>query len=177
MIHEPRVLMIGAQEKDAGKTRLSERIIGLLTAQGQSLAAVKVTVIRERQTEWGFRVWEEQDSDRDKDTGRLLRAGAHPVLWLKCDDDHLSQGIKAILDRLPSGAVLMESNSARRVLRPGLFLMVHRRKGSLEIKASASSVLPDVNRFILSNLNAGEVVYDPDPLDHLACDGDGWHWR
>ncbi|MCK5147326.1 hypothetical protein KAR48_11255 [bacterium] len=50
MKKEPRILMIGALMKDAGKTTMSERIIQSMVKNNHVLAAVKVTVFKDKKT-------------------------------------------------------------------------------------------------------------------------------
>ena len=174
---ESRVLMIGAIERDAGKTTLSERVLTHFLRSGLALSAVKVTVFRGHDTDWGFKVWEEENRSRDKDTGRLLRAGASRVLWLKCDEAHLQEGVGTVMKRLPEGPLLVESNSARKVIRPGVFLMVKPRKNSGAMKPSAEAVLERVDHFITSEIEESGLVYQPNPIQHLYFDGGAWQWR
>lgn len=176
MLHHPNVLMIGGQEKDAGKTRLSERILTRFSKEGASLAAVKVTVYRDKETEWGYKIWEELDENRHKDTGRLLRAGAVKVLWLKCDEAHLEKGVLDMLEQLPPGPILCESNSARKVVKPACFLMVRREDSGPEMKASAEAVLDYVDQFVVSQLGSAGIRYSPDPLQHLRLEKGNWSW-
>jgi len=174
---ESHVLMVGAKEKDAGKTTLSERLLTHFTEMDPTIWAAKVTVFRDHDTEWGFKIWEEENRNRDKDTGRLLRAGASRVLWLKCDEAHLAQGIDELLKRLPAGPLLVESNSARKIFRPGVFLMVQPQKSSGAMKPSAESVLTHVDHFVTASVTDFGLAFAPDPLDSLFFDEGAWQWR
>jgi len=63
-----------------------------------------------------------------KDTARILAAGAKRVFWLRVMHTHLEQGLTALLDMVGPDAVLIcESNSLRHVVEPGLFLIVKDR--------------------------------------------------
>ena len=58
----------------------------------------------------------------------LLAAGAAEVLWLRVMREHLDEGAADLLSRTdPSAPLICESNSLRRVVDPGIFLMLRHR--------------------------------------------------
>jgi len=139
MIKLDLMCMIGAAGSGMGKTELACAIIGRF-AQSSNIVGIKVTTIkvRDRRCPRGgqgcgvcsslagdFCLTEESDAQSNKDTGRLLAAGAKRVFWLRVMHTHLEQGLTALLDIVGPNAVLIcESNSLRRVVEPGLFLIV-----------------------------------------------------
>lgn len=75
-----------------------------------------------------------------KDTTRLLKCGADPVRWLCVRPSHLVEGAKALLEQLDPGALIVcESNSLRKVIEPGLFIIVQ-RSGQQKLKPSCRRV-------------------------------------
>jgi molybdopterin-guanine dinucleotide biosynthesis protein A len=71
---------------------------------------------------------EETDSNSQKDTARMLAAGAKRVFWLRVMNKRLAEGLTCLLDIIGREAVsVCESNSLRKVVEPGLFLMVKSR--------------------------------------------------
>ncbi|MDY0004971.1 MAG: hypothetical protein RBU30_26970, partial [Polyangia bacterium] len=153
MISCPNVLLIGAAGRNVGKTELACEVIRR-HAPARQVVGVKVTVIRERggvcprggegcgvctSLEEPFSITRESSIDGVKDTSRMLRAGAREVLWLRVRHEHLGEGMRALIERIPAGAlVVCESNSAREAIAPGLFLVV-RRAGAQEIKPSCEA--------------------------------------
>jgi hypothetical protein len=71
----------------------------------------------------------------------MAQAGAEKVFWLRVLKEHLDEGVSALLDQIPEdSAVICESNSARLVLQPGVFIVV-KQKGESVIKPSCGDVM------------------------------------
>ena len=140
MIRCPHMLLIGAAARDAGKTELAARLVSHLRMRGPVVGA-KVTVVS-RQHEGCARGGEGCGACRlggpfalveewlspglgDKDNQRLLMAGADRVWWLRVHEDALEAGARALLAVAPPGVPLVvESNRLRRLVQPGLFLVI-----------------------------------------------------
>jgi len=143
------LILIGGAEKDAGKTTCSEKIIRKFSVNFK-LIAIKVTVLREKESGHGYSITEEKGAYPTKDTGRLLKAGAERVYWLRCDEKHAEEGFCELLSVIPDNRIILcESNSIRHYIEPALFIMV-RKKVSSGIKISASSVLDFSDLFLRS---------------------------
>jgi hypothetical protein len=158
------MLLIGAAGRDAGKTTFACEVIQRFE-QAQPVAA-KVTAIQERDgacprggegcgvcsslTE-NYCITEETRTDGEKDTQRLLAAGAQRVYWLRVLKEHLEEGAGRLLDLLGTDVpIICESNSLRLVVEPGLFIMM-RRHSTNAVKASAQSVLHHANAVVYSD--------------------------
>ena len=103
------------------------------------LIAAKVTTIVERDgkcphggegcgacssLEGNFQITQETDSSTNKDTARLLQAGAKEVYWLRTQKDCLKEATTALLETIGSGIpCVIESNSLRLIVAPSLFIM------------------------------------------------------
>lgn len=154
----PGLLLIGAASRDAGKTRLATALLERLAAT-RPVNAAKVTVIHEGGgggcARGGdgcgvcaslqgapFLLTEEHGDQPDKDTARMLAAGATRVFWLRVAAPHLAEGRDALLDALGTSLpVVCESNTFRRAIDPDVFLVL-RRAGSSTMKVSCRAVLP-----------------------------------
>lgn len=180
MLSLPNVLLVGATGRNVGKTEYAVRLLRRLAAMG-SVAAAKITVIRDStgnaachrgHTSCGVcgslgersNILDREESvcpvdgkDRgEKDTARLKRAGGNPVWWLRVKQAHLETGLGALAQVLdPQIPTIIESNSARHGLKPGLFLMI--RDGSGKIKASATAVMPYVDALVTRQADAWDV--------------------
>ena len=133
------IMMIGSAERNVGKTLLACELIRRLKPQ-TSIIAVKVTTIREKNApcphgdegcglcgafKGNFTLTQEHDGPPDKDTRRLIDAGSLKVFWLRVREAHLASGVEALLNIVPAGqATILESNSARQMLEPSLFLVL-----------------------------------------------------
>lgn len=172
------MLIIGSAGRNTGKTFLAAAIIKKL-AKALPLVGLKVTTIREKDgscprggegcgvcssLEGDFCVTEETNPDSAKDTSRLLAAGASRVFWLRAMKDHLAEGIRAFLESIPDESpILCESNSARSVVDPGLFLMT-KKKDENEYKSSAKEVCDLADRIVsfdgtIFDLNLEDVSF------------------
>ncbi|MFH1968991.1 MAG: NTP transferase domain-containing protein [Verrucomicrobiota bacterium] len=158
----PGMLMIGSTGRKAGKTELACALIRKFSA-GRKIIGAKVAAIAARDgtcprggkgcgvcssLAGNFLLSEETGALPRKDTARLLAAGACRVFWLRVLKSCLAEGSMALLDAMGRDALIIcESNSLRKVVEPGLFLMVAER-GSREYKVSAASVRNYVDRIV-----------------------------
>jgi hypothetical protein len=183
MISCPGMLLIGAAHRNAGKTEFACRAIRR-QAPAHPIVAVKVTCVHEREglcprggegcgvcgtLPGPYCLTEEQRPDLPKDTSRLLRAGAAPVLWLRVRQENIAEGMAAVLARVPPDAlVVCESNSARHVVTPGMFI-VARRADDASIKPSCAAVILHADRVTVF----GGEAWDFAP-ERLAIEGGRW---
>lgn len=180
MIKLDSMCMIGAAGSGMGKTELACAIIGRF-AKSTCLVGIKVTTIKVsdgRCPRGGqgcgvcsslagdFCLTEESDARSNKDTGRLLAAGAKRVFWLRAMRPHLEQGMTALLDLTgPAAIMLCESNSLRHVVEPGLFLMVKDRDKQ-NWKDSARQVRDYADKIVMSDGSGLDLEMD---RIKLAC--------
>jgi molybdopterin-guanine dinucleotide biosynthesis protein A len=171
MIKAPGMLMVGAVDRNAGKTKFACSLINKFGSQCD-ITAIKVTTINKAGSscprgisncnvcsslEGNFYITEETNSQADKDTCRMFAAGADRVFWLRVLKKHLEEGIAALFDIIGNDAVsVCESNSLRQIVEPDLFLIVknHRSKDS---KASAKDVAKYADRIVLFDGNEFDV--------------------
>ncbi len=164
-LFRPDMLMIGATGRNAGKTELACRVIRDLAAR-VPIAALKVTTVvgadggcphggegcgtcSSLGEPWC--VTRELDAGSGKDTSRLLRAGAREAWWLRVREEALADGAASLLSHVSAGWVsVCESNRLRRVVEPGLFLLV-RSEGERTAKPSARSVADLADRVVVSD--------------------------
>lgn len=153
MISAPNMILLGAAGRNVGKTEFACRLIQRY-APLQTVMAIKITTVDKGMscprggagcgvcgalTE-PFCITEETEIGGGKDTMRMKAAGAHQVLWLRVLREHLQEGVVALMDRIPAGVcIVCESNSARRVMEPGAFLVIH-DPGQEAIKESCAIV-------------------------------------
>ena len=160
----PTMILVGSTARNLGKTALAARLIEALRP-GEKVVGVKVTTIRDRGTgcprggegcgtcsslTGDFEIREETDPDGNKDTSQLLKAGAARVFWLKVMRDALAEGLDALMARIDRDAVIVaESNSLRKVVAPGVFLMLKGSDGG-PVKPTARDVMPFVDIIVPS---------------------------
>jgi len=90
-----------------------------------------------------------------KDTGRLYRAGADPVIHLRVPHGELGEGLRQAADMVPPDrSLLIEGKGALEILEPDLSVLVWRtgqkgQKGSFENLAAGAELVfinEDANR-------------------------------
>lgn len=181
MFKGPNILMIGAAGRDVGKTEFACRLIARY-ASTQKVIGVKVTTIKERDAscprgdegcgvcsslQQNYCLMLETPGLKGKDTTRMLKAGAHQVYWLRVRAECLEEGIEALLQHLPQKTVVvLESNSARRVLEPGIFIVI-RHAGIPAIKPSCAAVIEYARCVIEFDGN----TWDRQPEDFVFVEG------
>ncbi len=165
MIELGAMCMIGSAGANAGKTELA---CALLRKFGKSaeIVGIKITTIKAKDgqcprggegcgvcssLDGNFSITEESDTASEKDTSRLLAAGASRVFWLRVMKTHLEETITALLDIIePDAVTVCESNSLRKVVKPGLFLIVKHRD-SRAWKSSAQQVKQYADKIVVSD--------------------------
>jgi len=181
-----RMLMIGSAGANVGKTELACSLLERY-AKDNEIIGIKVTTIKQRDgqcprggagcgvcssIDGDFDIFQETDTSSGKDTARLLGAGAKKVYWLRVMQTHLKQGIEALLDIIgPDSITVCESNSLRKIVEPGLFLMV-KRLGRQEVKESAAAVIKYADKIVVSDGSS----FDLD-LDRIILSADKWILR
>ena len=162
MIQLGGMLMIGSAGRNAGKTTLACALLRKFS-KSHSITGVKVTptVTADRLHDGkglgehsslsdAYSITEETNAHSDKDTARLLRAGASRVFWLRASRNRLREGLAALLGVVgPRAVSICESNSLRNVVEPGLFLLVT-CSGQNGWKDSARKLKEHADRIVLS---------------------------
>jgi len=145
MLKLNRIIMIGAASKNAGKTEFACKLIekfkdkytvfGLKISTEHDPAESKHNLSGD-----AFLLTEETGEEAGKDTTRMLKAGAEKVYWLRTPVKNLEPGFMEFRKYLSGNElVICESNSLRRVVEPGFF-MIMRIKGSQQVKPSCQAV-------------------------------------
>lgn len=153
-----RLLTVGGTGRHVGKTEFICRLIQKISAQ-QPVYAIKVSAIFPDEElyhgdhpadEPDLHLFEETDRTSDKDTSRMLQAGAVRVFYLRTSDSGIKVGFEEFLRQIPEkAAVVCESNSLGQFVKPTLFIMVRPATG--EIKARAVGKLQCADLIVVSD--------------------------
>jgi molybdopterin-guanine dinucleotide biosynthesis protein A len=186
MIKIPGMFMVGAADRKCGKTEFACSLIQKFSSRDK-IIGIKVTAIDQANGECprggsgcgvcsslkGYHdISEETNRQADKDTCRMLASGARRVFWLRVLKTHLRQGIVAMLDTIGDNVVsVCESNSLRRVVQPGLFVMV-KGCGKEKGKASARDVAQYADRTVVFDGNQFSI-----DLDDIGLSAGAWWYR
>jgi hypothetical protein len=127
----PNLLLIAGTGTKSGKTSLACRLIEQF--RNLKIIAIKITPHFHETThgliilyeEPGYAIYEETDMNSDKDTSRMLKAGASKVYFAKVFDDRLHFVFNKIKDLIPQGVpIICESPALRNYIEPGAFLII-----------------------------------------------------
>lgn len=173
LIQISNMIMIGAAGQNSGKTTFAAEIIRRWHKE-YPIIALKITSVNQQHAHCvrggagcgacsslcgPFELSEETDPASGKDTSLLLAAGAHRVYWMKCMREHLTDGIRHFLLQIPKDTlILCESNSLRKIVLPGLFIMLKNTKNAA-IKPSAEEVISKADLVVVNDFGEEIVTY------------------
>ncbi len=162
--NRPRLLVVGGQSRNVGKTTL---VVDLIRAFPEARwVAVKITQHGHGACSApgkpchcaaegaGVALDVETDRSGRSDTSRFLAAGARRALWLRTRQGQLGQGwplLLAELDGTETGSapnVIVESNSVLGVVSPDLYMMVLDSAAG-DFKESARKFLHCADAFVV----------------------------
>jgi molybdopterin-guanine dinucleotide biosynthesis protein A len=168
------MLMVGAGDRNAGKTKFACSLIKKFSSHCD-IIGIKVTMLEEAEGSFhrpsagcdvcssvqdSYCIAEETNSRINKDSAEMLASGAKQVYWLQVWRTHPEEGIDALLDIIRDDAVsVCESNSLRRFIEPGLFVMV-KSCGEKTWKPSAKNVAQYVDRTVIFDGNEFDIGLD-----------------
>lgn len=153
MIHKQKnLLIVAGTGRNVGKTELICQLVKKFGSIAD-IYALKVSAIHPDEGifhgnhaggEIVGRLFEEFRTDSDKDTSRVLRAGAKRAFYLSSDNDRVKEGYLEFRRLIPEDAVVVcESNSLREIVEPGLMILIRPETGVLKPRAAALVPLCD----------------------------------
>jgi hypothetical protein len=158
----PNLLLIAGTGTKSGKTTLACRIIEQF--KHLNITAIKITPHFHETTpglqviieEPGYAIYEETNIESQKDTSRMLRAGAARVYYAKVLDDRLLFVFNKIKELIPEGTpIVCESPALRYFAEPGAFLII-------------SSETTDKRKEISELLKLPHVMFKFEELDKIS---------
>lgn len=177
MTRTGRLLIIGGTGREAGKSSLAALLISKYADRG--VIAVKITPhphpdmtgLTAIVGNAGFQLYEERNGASEKDSSRMLRAGASKVFLIVAGEAWLGEAFAALVPFLPAGApVVCESPALRRFIEPDLFiLMLHTDENNPERK-NIDDLIP------LADLSITLRDLDHNKADMIDLDNEGnWY--
>ena len=183
MTMKPNLLIIGSASRNTGKTEFACRIIEKHAAK-KEIIGVKVIPVDKNEVKChrgiescgicdsligDYNIIEEKTIDTFKDTSRMLKAGAKQAYLLIVDRNSLEKGIDAMLSRISNNAlIVIESNSIRKVIEPGLFI-VTKKSTNDSVKPTCAEVIEFADKIIEFN----HMNWDFDP-DNIVIQNERW---
>jgi hypothetical protein len=127
------LIIVSGSGRNVGKTECACRLIEKFSRSSDIIGLKVSAVYPDEQIYHGShgpagaaeQLMEEHRLDRDKDTSRMLRAGARRVFYLQGDDARLKDGFDQFRSLIPAdAAVVCESGSLWRFVQPGLLILL-----------------------------------------------------
>jgi hypothetical protein len=128
----PNLILIAGTGTKSGKTTIACRIIEQFKLLG--IAALKISphfhettkgLITLEEESGRYTIYKETNRDSNKDTSRMLQAGASRVYFAKVFDDRLLFVFNKIKDLIPEGTpIICESPALRNFIEPGIFIIM-----------------------------------------------------
>ncbi len=133
MLNLDQFVIVGGTGRNVGKTEFVCHLIEK-TSKTNEVYALKVSAVfpdeaqfhgdHSKDKDQQF-LFEEKNSESQKDTARMLRAGAKRVFYIRAEDVGIEKAFHEFLDQLPEHvAVVCESNSLGGLVKPALQIMV-----------------------------------------------------
>ncbi|RPH32631.1 MAG: molybdenum cofactor guanylyltransferase [Bacteroidales bacterium] len=183
MLKRSNFIIIGSTGNYTGKTEFACRLIENHSRKNQVIGVKVLTIdpskgncpvgidrcdVKSSLVD-DFNITEETILYPNKNTSRMLKSGAQRVFLLKVNKNSLEKGLNALLEIIPTNVmVICESNSLRKVLEPGLFLVI-KDVADKAIKESCSEVIHFANKIIkFSKMNWNF------PPNRILIKDDGW---
>jgi hypothetical protein len=148
-IRQPGFIIIGGTGRDSGKSSLAEMLIRRFASRG--VTGIKITphfhpdlsglsLLADGE---GFKVYEESNRSSDKDSARMLRAGATRVILIVAGSSSVAEAFSAVLPLLSRGMpVVCESPALRRLVHPDLFIIMIHGQGGTSDRKNIDDLLP-----------------------------------
>jgi hypothetical protein len=115
-----------------------------------------------------FTIYEETIATSGKDTALMLKAGASKVLFIEADREFVYPAFLQALKMAPSNAaVICESGTLRRFIRPSLFIMLHTSES--EPKESSKDLMTLADKVFYSEKGNLQIPQTP-----VVFDNDQW---
>jgi hypothetical protein len=177
MFENKCLIVVGGTGRNVGKTEFVCQLIERISDQFP-VYALKVSAIFPDEKifhgthsggETTLQLFEETKRTTEKDTSRMLRAGASRVFYLQSDDAGIETGYVRFIKHVPeNGVVVCESNSLGRFVKPALAIVVKSVNGT--VKPRALALLENADLIVVSDGISGFPE-----LDSVGySETDGW---
>ncbi len=176
----PNLIIIGGSSRNVGKTTLALKLIEKYCAN-EKIIGLKVTSIKPgEETFHGshesfnlqqYSIIEETVIDGRKDTSRMLLAGAEKVFYIETPDHLLGEAMSEFLLKVGADSpIICESRSLRKVVKPGLFVLLkHYDQMLIKPEFKQFEKLADSTHTIVKNSRSTGSL-----SDKIVWDGKSW---
>jgi hypothetical protein len=130
-----QLLLISGSGRNCGKTSLACKVINSIASVNEvtalkisphfhELSAKQLLLYKSEHV----RIYQENDISSNKDSSRMLKAGAKYVYYMQCEDKYILESWDILSQLMPYGTPLVcESGSLASIFKPGLHILVEGR--------------------------------------------------
>jgi hypothetical protein len=171
------LLIVAGGGRNVGKTEFVCRLIEQCSIRHE-IYGLKVSAMHPDEAlfhgdhstqKFSTRLYEETSYDQEKDTSRMLRAGARKVFYLQGEDEQIGAGFQEFQSMIPAAApVICESSSLWKYVRPGLLVLI--KAAHIEIKPRALEIADHASLIVESDGLSGFSQLDSICYSEV----DGW---
>jgi Ni2+-binding GTPase involved in maturation of urease and hydrogenase len=166
----PNILLVAGTGRNSGKTTLVTSICEYLK---DSIAPICIKISNHFHAQIGsfchyesegFRIFEDTNPNSEKDTARMLKAGAARAFFIEAEDNFVYQAFEHVLQFIPQGSpVICESGSLRNYITPGKFILLQTE--GVEPKEKSLPLIPLADHYWISQqgrliIPSGCVIYN-----------------
>jgi hypothetical protein len=110
-----------------------------------------------------FIIYEETNAESEKDSSKMLKAGAHKVYYIESAERYISEALKIILSDIRFKPVICESGALRNFVSPGIFIFLEDRlisgnNKNKEQKEKADFIVYASENSV--NFNPGDIYFN-----------------
>ena len=177
MMQLENLLIISGNGRNTGKTSFACRVISSAREQN-TVTAIKISPHFHLTAEKNnalivndhYTISLETDAWSNKDSSRMIAAGAQKVYYLEVKDSHLQDALNDLLPLLPDKSpIVCESGGLRNFIKPSMLILLN-EAGREEIKDGFTKLSPLADRIVLFEGN--NFNFSPDRIQF-----DGKKWR
>jgi len=167
------ILLVSGSGRDCGKTTLAcniirqlrnaGRVIGLKITPHFHITGIEQQLIEEGS---GYKIFRETDIHSEKDSSRMLRAGATYVYFIQCEDGFLPGVYERLTELIPENyPVVCESGSFSSVYQSGFHVLIESEnpdnlKKSYKLNLKKANLILSTNEFSITDVNYGFEYLD-----------------
>lgn len=174
------LLIVAGAGRNVGKTEFVCRLIEQCSFKND-IYGLKVSAIHPDEAiyhgdhstqQFSANLYEETRYELEKDTSRMLRAGARKVFYLQGDDAQIRAGFQKFQRLIPAAApIICESSSLWKYVRPGLLVLV--KAVHVKIKPRALEIADHASLIVDSDGLSGFSQLDS--ISYSEVDGWSYH--
>ncbi len=117
-------------------------------------------------------VFEETDHSGEKDTSKMLQAGAERVFFIRTSEAWMKEAYDHFIKLIPPGSLIVcESRSLRTILKPGIFVIMLRDAGPGEAK-DMTAYLKLANEICT---RGNDLLQIDNLISRIHLGDSGWH--